>query len=322
MRGSIGAMQHRDKIVILLWLAACGDGGSTPTTSLTTLQPLTSGPTNETGNEVSGTTEVPTTAPPDSTMGGTEPTVAGMETTTVPPEPTTTGGAAGAPVFLSFSTNVKKLTDGESVTFTAILTDPDGVEDIVGGSLLSEDESIDFGPFVAAGQEGTYSIVLSWEQIHQADPIDFNNEEMPRMFQARFFDQQGNKVIKTAQIDLFCANGGACDGVCKDFTADGDNCGACGNFCEGGCIDGNCGPLFSPCFSIELGLDTCDEMCETIQESCVENGCGTGKTVSWYSDDIDCEDEFGSQDNAQPCSEPQPWGVGCLAVRCCCTDTK
>jgi len=322
VRGSIGAMQHRGKIVILLWLAACGDGGSTPTTSLTTLQPLTSGPSNETSNEVSGSTDVPTTTTPDSTMGGTEPTTTGTETTMVPPETTTTGGAAGAPVFLSFSTNVKKLTDGESVTFTAILTDPDGVDDIVGGSLLSEDESSDFGPFVAAGQPGTYSIVLSWDQIHQAAPINFENGEMPRVFQARFFDQKANKASKTAQIVLFCTNGGACDGVCKDFTADGDNCGTCGHFCEGGCVDGDCGPLFSSCFSVDGPLDRCDEMCESLQETCVENGCGIGSTVSWYDGDIDCETKLGPQESSQPCSEPQPWGVGILAVRCCCTDTK
>lgn len=41
----------------------------------------------------------------------------------------------GAPVFLSLKTNVSKITAGETVVFTAILTDPDGVADIVGGEL-------------------------------------------------------------------------------------------------------------------------------------------------------------------------------------------
>ena len=255
-------------------------------------------------------------------MGGTEPTVAGMETTIDPPEPTTTGEDAGAPVFLSFSTNVKKLTDGESVTFTAILTDPDGVEDIVGGSLLSEDESIDFGPFIAAGQAGTYSIMLSWDQIHQADKIDFSNGEMSRVFAARFFDQAGHKVTEIVPISLYCMGGGACDGVCKDFSDDGENCGECGKSCDGGCLDGACGPNWSPCINSDDGVDTCEQGCANIQEACVENGCGNSRTVLSYGSVEGCVDNSIDGSESQPCGVPQPWGFGYKAIRCCCTDTK
>ena len=237
-----------------------------------------------------------------------------------------TSAPAGAPMFLSFNTNAAKITDGESITFTAILTDPDGVDDIVGGSLLTEDEAIDYGPMVAAG-EGTFSISLSWGQIHQAVPIDFETGEEPRVFLARFFDQMGNKATKTVELSLYCAGGGACDGACTDLTADGANCGACGRVCDAGvdgCVDGVCGPSWGSCIGYMDGIDTCDQACSSIQESCVENGCGTNnnQTVIYFSNTEDCPDGTVKGFLAQPCAQTQDWSPSLMAVRCCCTDTQ
>ena len=88
--------------------------------------------------------------------GDTGPTSGGPTPTS---DDATTAPVEGAPVLLSLQTNVPKITAGESVTFTAILTDPDGVDDIVGGTLSDTTGSIGYGPFVAAGQPGTYSSV-------------------------------------------------------------------------------------------------------------------------------------------------------------------
>jgi hypothetical protein len=46
----------------------------------------------------------------------------------------------------------------ESITFTAVLTDPDGIDDLIGGSLTNADGSIQYGAFVTSGQEGSYSL--------------------------------------------------------------------------------------------------------------------------------------------------------------------
>jgi hypothetical protein len=118
-------------------------------------------------------------------------------------------------MFLSFGTNVATLTRDESVTFNAILTDPDGVAEIVGGTLRSADESLEFGVFVAAGQPGAYSLSLSWAQLHQTQPIEFDGGERPGGFRAVFFDQGGLKATDDLTLDLVCAEGAACGGGCR-----------------------------------------------------------------------------------------------------------
>jgi len=206
-------MMYRNALTsIVTLITACGGDVQTTTESQTSTintAPLTGGPTSE------GVT---------STHGAT------VDMTSVAPTSSTTS-AEGGPLFLSFNTNVSKITEGESLTFTALLTDPDGVDDIVGGSLLSENEMIDYGPFIAAGQAGTYSFSLSWMQIQQATPINFENSSPSLVFRARFFDQGGNKAVKDSQITLSCDGGSACNGSCTDLAIDGSNCGTCGHAC-------------------------------------------------------------------------------------------
>lgn len=89
-----------------------------------------------------------------------------------------------------------------SAIFTAVLTDPDGVDDIVGGTLSNESGAIGYGPFVAAGQAGTYSITLAWDAVHLAEAIEFEAMELTRVFQAEFYDQAGHKVRKDVSLAL------------------------------------------------------------------------------------------------------------------------
>lgn len=122
----------REIVSILIFLSACGEDGGKTTVSTT--NPSTATMTQSgTGNGMTGMTE-------DSSGTTTE---SATDTANTPTSSTT--AADGGPVFLSFSTNVGKITQGESVTFTALLTDPDGVDDIVGGSLLSENEKLTSG---------------------------------------------------------------------------------------------------------------------------------------------------------------------------------
>lgn len=43
------------------------------------------------------------------------------------------------PQYLQFSTNVTTVHNTDTVIFTAVLTDPDGIDDIIGGSLVNPD---------------------------------------------------------------------------------------------------------------------------------------------------------------------------------------
>lgn len=297
-------MKYRGGIASVLFLVAgCGDN-SDMTTSSSATSPTT----------ISATGGPSTAATDDS---GTD----GPTTGATSSSPTsTTMAAEGAPVFLSFSTNVGKITEGESVTFTALLTDPDGLDDLVGGSLLSESEAIDYGPLVAAGQPGSYSISLSWAQIHQSDPIAFENAEPPRVFRARFFDQKGNKAVKDAEILLTCVGGSACAGTCTDLGLDGTNCGTCGHACASmGCEQGGCTPVWSECFAAADGFNTCSEICKSVGETCANAQC-SGSTTKYYNDMIDCMKSSGGLAGAEPCDKNQNWVSP--AIKCCCTDSN
>jgi hypothetical protein len=287
-------MKRDNNVMILFFLiSACGNHASATTESSSGLSTETAGAsTNSTEGFTSGSTNgVPTSS---------------------------TTAAEGGPVFLSFKSNVSKITEGESLIFTALLTDPDGVSDIIGGSLLSEDEMIDYGPFVAAGQAGAFSISVSWSQIHQVAPISFENADLPTVFRARFFDQAGNAAIKDAGITLFCDDGSACDGSCTDLGLDGFNCGACGHTCTSmSCESGACTPTWSECASKADGFSTCSEICNSIGATCAEAQCG-GYTVNYYIGIFDCMNNSGSMSSPEPCDQIQNWASP--SIKCCCTD--
>jgi len=307
-------MNFRRKIASLFILAAaCGDNESmtTETSGTPTSAPSTNNPV---------TTNDP---PATDTDDGTGSTAGSTDTTSTPPT-TGTSSVEGGPMFLTFSANVATLTQDESVAFTAILTDPDGVTDIVGGSLRSADESIEFGPFAADGQPGSYSFSLSWAQLHQAQPIEFESES-PRVFRAVFFDQGGHKATGDVAIDLVCAAGAACDGACTDLTLDGLNCGTCGHSCDGGedsCEAGVCGPAFSRCINFDEGLETCTTVCQSLGETCAENACAAGITTRSFNNLMQCEEDFNGDNKVMACDEPQMWNIGAMAIKCCCTDTQ
>lgn len=305
----------------LLFLVACGDD-----------EPMTTGTqaTNSTGTATANpvTTNDPATSATGETSG-TSTTTTGMTTDMMPTtgamSTTGTGSADGGPIFLSFGTNVGALTEGESVIFTAILTDPDGINDIVGGTLKSVDEALQFGPFVAAGQPGTYSVTLSWAQIHQVDPIEFTAGSIGRGFRAVFFDQKGHKATDDVEVQLSCAGGAACAGSCMDLASDGLNCGTCGRVCDGGedaCESGACQPTFGSCFGYNDGVETCAEACLAAGEMCVTQGCEKGATAMYFSTSDNCEMVFSADYDIQSCDEVHVWTPNAMYIRCCCTDTK
>lgn len=149
-----------------------------------------------------------------------------------------TGGIAGAggdavtgpPVVLTFGANVSSLTEGESIVFSAVLTDPDGIDDIVGGVL--EMDGLPLGAFITSAQEGAYTLSVSWAAIHQTSAIDFpmtGSDE--RTFNATFFDQGGLKATAVTMVAMTCAGLASCDGTCKDLATNKLDCGACDHAC-------------------------------------------------------------------------------------------
>jgi hypothetical protein len=150
------------------------------------------------------------------------------------------GAACGAPPrILAFDADARRLTEGGLVRFSAVVTDPDGVADVIGG-LLEDPDGVSYGAFAAAGGEGAYELSLSWGAIHAARPVEFEGSAA-RDFVGVFFDEAGNRVTETLQITLHCdaAGGVACAGRCTDLN-DAEHCGACRAACDGTCRDRQC----------------------------------------------------------------------------------
>ena len=284
-----------------VWLSGCGGDDTATTESSDTLVSMTTAPT--------------TASPTSTTMDTTE--TSGVASTS---NGSTTTSTDGGPFFLSFSTNVGTITDGESVTFTATVSDPDGLDDIAGGTLFTGDGAFSYGPFVAAGQEGTYSITVSWEAIDQVEAIEFESIDVERTFRAEFFDTKGKSASRDTTITLSCPGGGACDGACKDLQADADNCGTCGKACEGGGENGGCGPVFGECINMDDVFASCAEYCQGAGEQCVEAGCN-GLTYSGYDSDDFCMNDVGASSFSNTCDHINSWVGNEVVVRCCCTDS-
>ncbi|MGE0867584.1 MAG: hypothetical protein AB7P03_03415 [Kofleriaceae bacterium] len=180
-------------------------------------------------------------------------------------------GSGAGPVFLSFGVNVGQLTEDESVVFTAVLTDPNGIDDLIGGTLTSPDGTIQYGAFATSGQEGSYSLALTWAQISQTQTLEFVDEES-REFLAAFFDVAGSKTTRTVSVRFYCPVGGACGGLCKDFQNDPEHCGGCGLSADG-CSQG--APYSWTCFANQQEPITCNEACQSRGSTC-SNACTFG----------------------------------------------
>ena len=133
------------------------------------------------------------------------------------------------PAFLSLATNAVRITETDLLRFSVVVTDPDGIEDVVGGTLTSPEGSA-YATFQAEASEGAYAAALTWAELHLASLIAFEGEQA-RTFVATFFDQDGASVSQEVVVTLYCDTGHACEGTCLDVSSDELNCGACGRVC-------------------------------------------------------------------------------------------
>lgn len=171
----------------------------------------------------------------------------------------------GAPRILTFAANTPRLTAGGQIILTAVVTDPDGAADLLGGVLESTDGT-PYGPFAAAAEVGTYSFTLSWDALDIVETIEFDGVGR-RAVVAAFFDQAGNRTARPLELTLHCdgAGGAACGGACVSLET-AEHCGACGAACDAICRDRAC--------VCEDGLTRCDGACiETADDPANCGGC-------------------------------------------------
>ncbi len=142
--------------------------------------------------------------------------------------PMVTGGAdPGAPIILSLESDKTSATLTEPVLISAIVTDPDGVRDVIGGQLSIVGSDAVIGTFQANAQEGAYSMSVTFEQLMSDMPGSLEPSPAPRVLEARFFDQSGAESWKTIEIEA--------------------SCGFAGFLCGETCFFGECHPLVAPC---------------------------------------------------------------------------
>jgi len=140
----------------------------------------------------------------------------------------------GAPVILDFGVNSAVLTDVREVVVTAVVTDPDGIEDLIGGTL-KDASGASYGAFATASQEGAYEARLRWSDANAARTIHFGEGRSgTRTLVAEFFDQAGNRTSSETSIRLECdaSDERPCDGGLCDLPDTVEHCGRCDNACD------------------------------------------------------------------------------------------
>lgn len=248
--------------ILAFSLAACGPGASCgPGTVEVDGQCVPASDDTGAGGDDTGT-------PQDTGTSDTGETVDTGDTTTGP----------GAPNILNFSTNVTRLTRNQSITFSVVVTDPEGIDDLIGGQLVNP-EGGTYGSFQTSAAEGSYSLQLTWADINQVAPINVESTEATRFFRAEFYDQGGAKATRTVAVALHCDGRNVCEGTCVDLDEDADHCGTCNTACDeqDTCNAGTCeGEV---CTNSNMSR-SCSDLCASFDGVCIalheESGGGYG----------------------------------------------
>lgn len=254
-------------------------------------------------------------------------TSTGLPSTTTGPQPpaTDTGEAVGEPMVSSFFTDSQTLSPDAPILFTAIVTHPGGLDEIVGGTLETTATASTYAAFnETAG--GTFTVSLTWDMVNAVSLLT-GPRDGDLTFDAVFFDNEGNSASASVDLMLECNGIDMCSGQCVDWSSDPLNCGGCEAPCgpDALCSSGECNvPALSPCFYPEDM--TCAEACADLGQICVENGCNGG-TYAWYISVDACIAKTFPDSSPSACDEPYaPGDTGGSsfitmdepAVRCCC----
>jgi len=175
-----------------------------------------------------------TVGPTPDTGGAPEDTAAQPDDTTSPGEdivPDTTTSTGSAPVILSLLTNHTVLSPehpSRSVLITAVVSDPDGIDDVIGGVLVGDGAT--YGAFATAAAEGAYEISVSFDDLENITPfVSTPAGGTKRWLTAEFFDVAGHKTTGQVEISISCEDdtAGICEGECHDFYWATSYCGGC-----------------------------------------------------------------------------------------------
>ncbi|HEY1099810.1 MAG TPA: hypothetical protein VGF99_12825, partial [Myxococcota bacterium] len=157
------------------------------------------------------------------------------------------------PTILSFTSSTTTLDDTASATLTVVVSDPDGVADIVGALLVDPANNTVLRPLSPSGTPGTFTADVRWSDLGaSAVTLDFGATTR-RSIRVRFLDAAEHAISQSLSFTLGCGAHSACEGRCGPF-----NCSA-----EGGCIDVGDEVLSADdrCSFCNDGCGSCDDGC-------------------------------------------------------------
>lgn len=157
-------------------------------------------------NNTSGTNNTTGTA---NNTTGTANNTSGMNNTT---------GDPSGPKILEVSPTAPSISgERDSVTFTVVVTDPDGASDLLGGLVRDGITGETIVSMTRTG-EGTYTAEVTWEALHAQAPIEFEGSGQ-RVVLLEFIDAAEHRTRQSVTIALSCpsASDRACGGRCRDI---------------------------------------------------------------------------------------------------------
>src|SRR5215831_17411302 len=113
------------------------------------------------------------------------------------------GTATGSPVILNLSTNITVMTPNDNLSVTAVVTHPQGIAQVVGGTQ-SDPGGGTYGAFQVSTVSGSYSLTLTWGAINLVRTIGPDKGGTTRMFRAQFYDQAGHSTSQDVSVILRC----------------------------------------------------------------------------------------------------------------------
>ncbi|MBS2027101.1 MAG: hypothetical protein JST54_04280 [Deltaproteobacteria bacterium] len=317
-----------------------GNGNSSGGNSTNGTSATGSGTTTGQGTATQGSTSNGTTTTSSTTSNGSGTTTASSTTTsntsnTSSTSTSTTGtsGSNSPPQIESLTANPTTIGPGGSTVISAIVSDPDGLSDLAGGTLAAPSGSGTYGAFSTPGGQGTFTFTLSWSELQSVSAFEIPAGGKSISVSATFFDNHGHSTTQTLNLTAACSPSGdaTCSGSCTDLQTDPNNCGSCGNVvasggscvngspgcphsydvvCNGACVDAkfdssNCGSCGNDCstWAMNHGLSASQATCDygvcalqatgVINESCASYCASQGTGLTCYLD-AKCENADGS----------------------------
>ena len=204
------------------------------------------------------------------------------------------------PLLASFGASATDITEGQVLRVTAVMSATSPVwTDSVRAVLTDPTGTLLYSTF-AQTTPGTFSVELTWAQLHQLKQLAFASEEA-RVFRADFIDATGTKVSHSFTVRLHCNGNPACEGRCVVQGA------ACPVTTQQQCYGGRCAS--SGCIIDAAGYlsgepnpaNSCQSCQPLVAKTSFSSGtpyvsCATGLTCSAGGK---CEVPFAKIDSAQ-----------------------